>query len=140
MSIEFGTINWLAVLVAAFATFMLGGAWYTVLFGKLWQQLNGYSDEKLAEMRKRRPPPVFFGTMLGCYAVIASVMALLVGAMGIVSAGSGAVLGVVVFAIAAAIQATGQVAGDKPMRALLIDLGYQIIYMPMIGAILGAWR
>lgn len=140
MALELATINWLAVLVAAFATFMLGGAWYTALFGKLWQRLNGYSDEKLLDMRRRRPPPVFFSTLLVCYAIVSLVMALLVGAMGVVSAGWGAALGGLIFVIAAAIQATGQVAGDKPMSALLIDLGYQAIYMPMTGAILGAWR
>ena len=140
MNIDMGSINWLAVGVAAFTTFMLGGVWYTALFGKAWQRLNGYSDEKLVEMRAKRPPPVFFGTMIGCYVVVSVVMALLVGAMEIGSATSGAMLGGVVFVLAAAIQATGQVASDKPMKAMLIDLAYQAVYMPTTGAILGAWR
>lgn len=140
MNIDLGSINWLAVGVAAFATFMLGGVWYAALFGRVWQRLNGYSDEKLVEMRKRRPPPVFFGTMLVCYVVVALVMALLVGALEIGSAGAGAVLGCVVFVLAAAVQVTGQVASDKPMKAILIDLAYQAVYMPMTGAILGGWR
>lgn len=140
MNIDMGSINWLAVVVAAFATFMLGGVWYTALFGKVWQRLNGYSDEKLVEMRRHRPAPVFFGTMIACYVVVSLLMALLVGAMEITSAGSGAMLGGVVFVIAAAIQATGQIASDKPMKALVIDLVYQAIYMAMTGAILGGWR
>lgn len=140
MSIDFGAINWLAVATAAFATFMLGGVWYTALFGKLWQRMNGYSDEKLVEMRAKRPPPVFFGTMLACYVVVALVLATLVGAFEIGSAASGATLGGMIFVIAGAIQATGQIASDKPMKALLIDLGYQIIYMPMAGAIVGGWH
>lgn len=143
MSIDFASINWLAVGVSAFATFMLGGVWYTALFGKVWQRLNGYSDEKLVEMRAKRPPPVFFGVMLLCYLVVSLVMALLIGAMEIGWKESGlvpgAMLGGVVFVIAAAIQATGQIASDKPMKALLIDLAYQAIYMVMTGAILGAW-
>jgi hypothetical protein len=32
----FSEINWLAVLVAAVAYFMLGALWYSVLFGKKW--------------------------------------------------------------------------------------------------------
>lgn len=140
MNIDVGSINWLAVSVSAFATFMLGGVWYTALFGKAWQRLNGYSDEKLAEMRAKRPPPVFFGTLIACYVVVSLAMALLVAAMEIGSAMSGAMLGGVVFVLVAAVQATGQVASDKPMKALLIDLAYQAIYMVMTGAILGAWR
>ena len=140
MNIDLGSINWLAVVVAAFATFMLGGVWYTALFGKAWQRLNGYTDEQLVTMRAKRPPPVFFGTMIACYVVVSLVMAMLVGAMEIGSATSGAMLGGVVFVIAAAVQVTGQIASDKPMKAMLIDLAYQAIYMVMTGAILGAWR
>lgn len=140
MTIDFGSINWLAVIVAAFAMFMLGGVWYTALFGKAWQRLNGYSDEKLVEMRAKRPPPVFFGTLIACYVVVSLVMALLVGVMEISSAGAGAMLGGVVFVLVAAVQVTGQVASDKPMRAMLIDLACQLIYMVMTGAILGGWR
>lgn len=33
-------INWLAVLVAGLAYFMLGAIWYTALFGKKWQSYN----------------------------------------------------------------------------------------------------
>jgi len=41
-------INWLAVVVAAIACFLLGGLWYSpVLFGKAWQRETGLTDEKL---------------------------------------------------------------------------------------------
>ncbi len=140
MHIELGSTNWLAVLVAAFATFLIGGAWYTVLFGKLWQRMNGYSGEMLAEMQRRRPPPVFFGTMIACYLVVSLVMAILVGAFETSTAMGGAMLGLVVFVLVGAVEVTGQVSKDKPMKAMLIDLAYQAIYMPMTGAILGAWR
>ncbi|MEO5908085.1 MAG: DUF1761 domain-containing protein [Ginsengibacter sp.] len=33
-------INWLAVLVAGLAYFLLGAIWYTTLFGKKWQSYN----------------------------------------------------------------------------------------------------
>jgi hypothetical protein len=33
-------INWLAVLAAAVAYFMLGAIWYTALFGKQWRRYN----------------------------------------------------------------------------------------------------
>jgi hypothetical protein len=32
-------INWLAVLAAGVAFFLLGAVWYSVLFGKKWAQL-----------------------------------------------------------------------------------------------------
>jgi hypothetical protein len=41
-------INWIAVIVAAAACFLLGGLWYSpVLFGKAWQRETGLTDEQL---------------------------------------------------------------------------------------------
>jgi Protein of unknown function (DUF1761) len=43
-------INWIAVVVAALASFLLGGLWYSpVLFGKAWQRETGLSDEQLKQ-------------------------------------------------------------------------------------------
>lgn len=40
--------NWIAVLVAAVACFLLGGLWYSpLLFGKAWQRETGLTDEQL---------------------------------------------------------------------------------------------
>jgi hypothetical protein len=40
------TLNWLAVLTAAFSTFMLGGLWYGPLFGRVWMRASGMTEEK----------------------------------------------------------------------------------------------
>jgi hypothetical protein len=41
-------ISWLAVVVGAVASFLLGGLWYSpVLFGKAWQRETGLTDEQL---------------------------------------------------------------------------------------------
>jgi hypothetical protein len=37
----FSQINWLAVLVAAVAYFVVGGIWYSALFRKSWIRLSG---------------------------------------------------------------------------------------------------
>ncbi len=46
-SIDFKAINYWAVLVSAVATFLVGGLWYTALFGKQRTELLGYSDAVL---------------------------------------------------------------------------------------------
>lgn len=139
-TLQFSEINWLAVLVAAIATFLLGGVWYAALFAKPWQRLNGYSNDQLAAMKARRPPPVFFGTMMVCYLVIALAMALLVTSFNIAGAANGALLGLILWFIVAPVGATAQVASDKPMAAFAIDAAYQFIYLIMTGVILAAWR
>ena len=42
------TINLTAAIVAAVASFVLGGIWYGPAFGKRWQALVGLSDEDMA--------------------------------------------------------------------------------------------
>jgi hypothetical protein len=140
MPIDFSRINWLAVMTAAFATFMLGGIWYTALFGKLWQRLHSYSDDQLAQMRRNRPPPVFFGVMILGYMVMALTTAMIVTGLDARSWMTGAAIGLVLWAGVLAVQATGHVASNKPWSALWLDAAYQLIYLTMTGAIAAGWK
>jgi len=141
LKLDLSNINWLAVLVAAVATFFLGGVWYTALFGKLWQRLNGYSDEKVKAMQKARPPQVFFGVMIASYLLLAAVIAVLFSSLGVSTAAAGATVGLLLWAgPAAAIGLTSWIASDKPIGVYAIDLAYQLIFLVMMGAILGGWR
>lgn len=48
-------MNWLAIIVAALANFLLGGLWYSpILFGKRWQKENNLSDEDLKNTNQLR--------------------------------------------------------------------------------------
>lgn len=40
-------MNWIAVIGAALAGFVIGGLWYGPLFGKAWQKESGLSDEAM---------------------------------------------------------------------------------------------
>jgi hypothetical protein len=141
MTIDFSDINFLAVLVAGLATFMLGGLWYMALFGKLWARLHGYSEEKMKDMQAKVPPPLFFGGMIICDLVIALVVAILVVGLRINTAAGGVLLGFLIWlGPAAAIRMTSQLASDKPIGLYFIDVTYQLVYLLMMGAILGGWR
>jgi hypothetical protein len=46
-------VDWIAVLVATVASFVLGGLWYSpALFARPWQQDTGLSDEQLNAANK----------------------------------------------------------------------------------------
>jgi len=48
-------VNWIAIVVAAVGSFVLGGLWYSpALFGKAWQREAGLTDEQLAKGNKAR--------------------------------------------------------------------------------------
>lgn len=40
-------IHWLAVIVAGVAAFMVGGVWYSLLFGKAWMAARGVTKEDI---------------------------------------------------------------------------------------------
>ncbi len=142
MPFKFSEINYWAVIVAALIAFLIGGVWYTALFGKLWiKKLHGYSEGKVKEMQARRPPPVFFGGMIVSYCMLALVLALLISGLQEKSAQSGAALGFLLWlGPAAAIGMTGWIASDKPIGVYLIDAGCWLVYLVLMGLILGAWR
>jgi hypothetical protein len=140
MSINFSQVNIWAVAVAAGATFMLGGLWYTALFGAKRVALCGHSQEKLAEMQKMYPPPIFFGLMLICYILVALVFAVIAGAIGVITVTGGVGLGLLLWVgPVAAVGLTGHIATDKPLGVFLIDASFQLVFLVMMGAIIGAW-
>lgn len=62
-------VNFLAVLAAAVANFMIGGLWYSVLFGKAWLAAIGKTEE---EVRSEGGAPVayivsFIGSLISAF-------------------------------------------------------------------------
>lgn len=46
-------INYLAVIIAAIASMIIGALWYSpILFGKQWMVIMGFSEEHLEEMKR----------------------------------------------------------------------------------------
>ena len=140
MRVDFAQINWLAVAVAAVLTFLLGGAWYSALFQKVWIRSQNLTDEQIARMKADMNPAKFFGGMLVAYFVVAVVMAILVNNLQAQSVAAGALLGFLVWLIVAAIYMTGHLASNRAIEAFLVDASYQLVYLVGMGAILGAWR
>ncbi len=140
MPFKFDGINYLAVVAAAGATFFLGAFWYTALFGKLWMHLTGFTEEKVKELQARRPPALFFTGMIVCYLVVAFGVAVLAVSLRITSPIEGAVLGLVLWAgFAATIGMTAHLASDRHIGVYCIDTGYQLVFLVLMGAILGGW-
>ncbi|MGH9260343.1 MAG: DUF1761 domain-containing protein [Acidimicrobiales bacterium] len=133
-------VNYLAVLAAAAATFALGALWYSpVLFAKAWMQAHGYSPEKLAAMQKRAGRA--YAVSFACYLVMAFVLSLLVDFAGATTAVQGLWLGFLVWlGFAATLGLTAHMFSDKPLATYLIDAGYQLVYLIVMGVVLAVWR
>ncbi|MDJ0878959.1 MAG: DUF1761 domain-containing protein [Halieaceae bacterium] len=134
---DLGSINWLAVLASAVSAFVLGGIWYGPVFGKAWQRLEGLADEELQDGHA----PMIFGGAFVLNLVMASTLALLLQlhpAPALVSGFTvGGLLGLTLIATSYGIS---YLFGRKPFALWLIDAGYMVVFMALMGAILGAWR
>jgi hypothetical protein len=124
-------INWLGVLLAALATFVVGGLWYSVLFAKVWQREAGVTDEQL----KRGTVRVFVGSFLLAL-VMAVVLAAFIGDGG---AGFGMLAGLAAgVAWVAAALGINYLFERRSMTLFAINASYNVVAFTAMGAIIGA--
>ena len=134
-------INYLAVLVAAIVSYALGALWYSVLFGKLWMQLSGFSEAKLKEMKEKTDMKKsyafgFVGTL-----VSAGVLAYLLDVTQWYGAVKGALLGVLVWlGFVATVELGGVLWEQKSWKWFLLHTGHNLASLVVMGVILGLWR
>jgi hypothetical protein len=133
-------IHWLPVIVSAVAVFAIGALWYSpVLFGRAWVKAHGHTPEKLAAMRSTMGRA--YGVSFACYFVMAIAMAILIQRMDVFYVRGGVKLGALIgVGFAATVGLTANMFSEKPLATWLIDAGYQIVYLMVMGAILVAWR
>ena len=64
-------VNYLAVLVAAIANYVIATIWYAVIFGKVWQKLTGITEMKPAPVNIIL---VFIGSLVLSYVLYHSIL------------------------------------------------------------------
>jgi Protein of unknown function (DUF1761) len=130
-----GELHWLAVLVTALSSFVLGGLWYSnALFGNAWRREAGDTRP-----RGEGHPGKVFGTSFAFALIAAVAYAWLVpapaGADGALRQGLLAGAGTV----AASFGINYQFAG-RSTKLWLIDGGYHTVQFVLYGLIIGLWR
>ncbi|UVJ39714.1 DUF1761 domain-containing protein [Arthrobacter sp. CJ23] len=126
-------INWLAVLLASLATFVVGGLWYSLLFAKAWQKAAGVSGEQLKAGTVR----VFVGSFL-LAVVMAAFLAAFIGKGGAAFgtfAGLAAGLGWVATALG-----VNYLFERRSLALFAINGSYNVVTFTAMGAIIGAMQ
>jgi hypothetical protein len=49
MQNAFQNLNWLAIILAALSSFLLGFLWYSILFSKRWMKENGFTSDSMKD-------------------------------------------------------------------------------------------
>lgn len=128
-------VNYIAVVVATLFSMILGSFWYSnALFGKIWQE-----DSKV-EMGKVAATKAYVLTTVGAL-VLAYVTALFLGMLNVTTIQGGVQTGFWIWlGFVATTSLVHHVFEGKPMRLYFVNIGYHLVELMVIGAILATWR
>jgi hypothetical protein len=129
-------ISWLAVIVAAVVKFLIGWGWYSpALFGKQWQQLNKMTAAEV----QANMVPALVAEAIGDL-VMAYILARFVGHYGF-GFGIGVLVGFMAWLGFVATVLANQIFYErKPQQLILINGGYLLVSLVIMGAIVGIWH
>lgn len=134
---NFGAINWLAVLVATVAAFVLGWIYYSpTLLGNLYMKESKMSEERMKQMNPMIPMIMsFIVTFLSALAL--EIFFKTLGFTGVVA---GMVLGLVVglFFVGINLLSDYMFSGNSP-KLMLIQVLYRVLMFVTIGVVIGLW-
>lgn len=130
------TVPYIPLIASAVVSFVLGMLWYSpFLFGRMWAQAHGFSEQKLKEMHTSVATPHILGFLT--YFVTAYVIWYLFSLMNIDSIHTALFVGFLFwlgFPAAQGFMST-QYSG-KPFNVFLIDAGYHLVYILAISAVI----
>ena len=129
-------VNFLAVAVAAIANYAIAFIWYALIFGKLWQKLTGITDMKPAPLNIVL---VLVGSFVLSYVLYHSITFgdayfKITGIQGGLMGGFFAWLGYI-----APVTLCTKLYEKKPWGLWLLDNGFWLISILVMGAILSLW-
>lgn len=129
-------LNIWAVLVAALSTFLIGGLWYSPAFlGKAWMRENGFTEENLKGSNMTK----IFGLAFVLALIAALNLAMFLGPESRPEMGAlwGFAAG---FGWVATFVGTHYLFERRSFTLFLINAGYSIVALTVMGIILAAWK
>ena len=135
ISMDFMAVNWMAVLAATVAGFVLGGLWYSpMLFGRLMPQMMAAVESRTGE--SRNIAAIFVAAFALLWAA-ASFLAGLLGPAASAREGMDLGLGIGLLFVFPPL-AISTIFGSRPVRMIFITGGYFVVCYGLMGLILGA--
>lgn len=127
------SINYVAVIVAAVSSFVLGGLWYApFLFGRAWMKETGLTEADLGA----RNMLLVFGFSFVLSLAGAFIFAMFLGPSPGLGLGFGAGLSAGLFWVAGSF-GINYLFEKKSLRLWLINGGYHTVQYTLIGTVLG---
>lgn len=137
---SFAGINYLAVLIAAVAGWLSGAAWY-MAFANPWMAAVGTTPEKIESSKKDPGASLPYVYAIAANVIMAWVLAGLIGHLGVgqVTLRNGVVSGLFCWlGFVFTTMLVNHSFAMRPRALLLIDAGYWLVVLALMGAIIGA--
>ncbi len=130
-------VNYIAVLVAAVASMIIGALWYSpLLFAQEWMRLIGKSEKECKEGMAQMAPQYYLLSM-GAALVVAYVMSFFlyyVGARGWID---GVKVGVLAWLGFTAMTSVGDyLFAGRPLKLFVLNNAYQLVVLSVMGGII----
>lgn len=133
-------INYVAVVVAAVAAIVLGFLWFGPIFGKHWMKLTGMSKPTMTPAMKQQMMKSYLLMSLGSL-VMAYVLAHSLVFASAYTKTMGVSAGLMVgvwnwLGFVAPVKMGDQLWGNKPWMLFVVEAGYYLVSLCMMGVIL----
>lgn len=137
LAVAFEDVNWLAVVVAALSTFVVGSAWYhDKTLGPKWMKAVGLKRKDLENANMVRT----FGLSLVLALLSATSLSIFAVITGINNVFDGALLGGVIGAFfVVTVTGSNYLFSQQSFELFAIDASYMIVNFAVMGAIIGAF-
>ncbi len=138
-------INYLAVLVSAVVSMVLGSLWYGPLFGKRWMALSGINPDMMNDPKAKAAMGksysiMFVGSLLMSY-VLAHAIVFASAYLKVEGIAAGLMAGLWNWMGFIAPVTLGTVLWEgKSWKLWFLNNGYQLVYLLLAGVILSVWK
>lgn len=126
-------INWLAVLISAVVTFVLGGLWYGPLFGKVWRVAERQAEPQPGHQKH---PAFVYGLSFVLMLIAAIALAIAIGPDSNITRSVGFGLVVGVGWVATSFGVNYLFAGRR-LALFAVDAGYNVVLFALMGLVIG---
>lgn len=134
-------VNYLAVLVAAVANMVVGSFWFGPLFGKQWVKLSGIKMGGEKSSMTGSYVTAFISSLVIAYVLSHFIWLTAIGMGGEVTLNSAMTTAFWAWLGFVATVGTGVVSWEgKPWGYWGITVGYWLVALVVMGAIIGSWR
>ena len=133
-------INYPAVIVAAVIHFIIGGLWYSVLFGKKFLEIVGWTPEEQAQIVAQTHWTVYLIAFLSSLILVGTLAYFIAytGAKGV--AGGMQTATCLWLGFVATTQVATVIFEQRKLGLYLLNVGYQLVAGLICGALLAVWR